>query len=409
MQHTYSHPIVLIICSGIAVYMAIKEMERYYDNHDTSSVAMKRFSIENDQDSQFPTFSICFHQGNVIYSSKAFTQHFNKSTEDVRPKIQNYKNILEGWTTYNPELIKRLGKLSLLTIRLKDLIHEYRIENEDSIRENSWRHNDINDTNFPFVVTYQTARTICFTLEEKLPNNINKKGDIVNFKKFNLKNLEWKGGNNKSGSIYLYVHAQGQLIRNLDRPIFSLHRDQDHFDATHTVAVKRVDVLKRRQDANIPCKSYHTNEDLEYLKTVVKDVRCVPIFWESLNITHTDFPFCNSTEQYKKLLNQYNGYMPTPRHWVKLRWLPCYEMAVSSVHNMKVTDHFRITIRYQDLGSQYFETTNTRDFGFENLWSSLGGIVGVFLGYSIINIFEMINDFGGWVYNKCEKSNAPSM
>ena len=71
MQHTYSHPIVLIVCSGIAVYMAIKEMERYFDNHDTSSVAMKRFSKENDQDSQFPTFSICFHQGNVIYSSKA--------------------------------------------------------------------------------------------------------------------------------------------------------------------------------------------------------------------------------------------------------------------------------------------------------------------------------------------------
>ena len=107
MQHTYSHPIVFIICSGIAVYMAIKELERYFDNHDTSSVAMKRFSKAN-QDSQFPTFSICFHQGNVIYSSEAFTQHFDKSTEDVKPKIQNYKNILEGWTTYNPELIKSL-------------------------------------------------------------------------------------------------------------------------------------------------------------------------------------------------------------------------------------------------------------------------------------------------------------
>ena len=80
-------------------------------------------------------------------------------------------------------------------------------------------------------------------------------------------------------------------------------------------------------------------------------------------------------------------------------------MVVSSVLNTKDADYFRIEIRYQDLGSRYFETINSRDFGFENLWSSLGGIVGIFLGYSIMNIFEMISKGLKWMYDKIEKKS----
>ena len=58
-----------------------------------------------------------------------------------------------------------------------------------------------------------------------------------------------------------------------------------------------------------------------------------------------------------------------------------------------------------DATSRYFETINSRDFGFENLWSSLGGIVGIFLGYSIMNIFEMISKGLKWMYDKIEKKS----
>ena len=79
----------------------------------------------------------------------------------------------------------------------------------------------------------------------------------------------------------------------------------------------------------------------------------------------------------------------------KLKWVPCYEMVVSSVLNTKDADTFRISIKYQDLGSRFFETVNSRDFGLENLLSSLGGIVGIFLGFSIMTIFEIISKSNG--------------
>ena len=143
---------------------------------------------------------------------------------------------------------------------------------------------------------------------------------------------------------------------------------------------------------------------MEYLTTVVKEVGCRPVYWTRLNISLEDVPLCNATEQYRTLISNYTGYHPTPTIWVEFKWLPCYEMVVSSVLNTKDTDYFTIRVRYQDLGSRYFETINTKDFGFETWWSTVGGIVGIFLGYSIIELFEMISNGLAWINKKlCEK------
>ena len=80
-------------------------------------------------------------------------------------------------------------------------------------------------------------------------------------------------------------------------------------------------------------------------------------------------------------------------------------MVVTSIFTTASSDNLRISIVYRDLGSRYFETVNSRDFGFENLWSSFGGIVGIFLGLSIMNVFEIMSDGLGWIYDKFEKKN----
>ena len=49
------------------------------------------------------------------------------------------------------------------------------------------------------------------------------------------------------------------------------------------------------------------------------------------------------------------------------------------------------------MNSQYVETVNTRDFSFENLFSSIGGIVGVFLGVSIIGTLQMLSKGFTWI------------
>ena len=402
--------IVFTICFLIVIYMAKKEIARFWENKDTSSVGIKSFHQTDDENIQFPTFSICFHQGYVMYSSKDIRKLIRKFGWNIKMQslIRDARHVLEGSRPYNQTIAEKFSDFSSLTIKLKNLIRKYQIGDENSHIINRWN-DSVKDQNLPFAVSYQTTRFICFTLEDELPNNINKMEDVIWFKTSALKKLLWHGRNSKSpGWMYFYMHAKGQLIRSLDKPIFRMHvvnLTAHNFDVAHTIAVKRVDVLQGRKDGIIPCRSYTTNEDMEYLMTAIKAVECVPVYWKAINISGGNHRLCNTTEQYKKLHENYNGYHPTPKIWVKLKWVPCYEMVVSSVLNTEASNHFRLHIRYQDLGSRYFETVNSRDFGFENLWSSFGGIVGIFLGYSIMNVFEMISNGLKWMHSKLEGKN----
>ena len=54
-------------------------------------------------------------------------------------------------------------------------------------------------------------------------------------------------------------------------------------------------------------------------------------------------------------------------------------------------DGKHITIRVSYLESTYQETENVQDFTFETFFSSLGGFIGIFLGYSILQVPELLN------------------
>ena len=45
---------------------------------------------------------------------------------------------------------------------------------------------------------------------------------------------------------------------------------------------------------------------------------------------------------------------------------------------------FQITVNY--LTESYQEIANQKDFSGEALWSGIGGLVGIFLGYSIMQV-----------------------
>ena len=408
--------IMFVACVLIVLYIAQKEMVRFVSNDDKSSVAIRTFHQKNGQDSLFPTFSLCFHGGNVMYRFKAFMEGQNEPINNLKRKIHNYTNLLEGLTPYNTKLIERFPEFSALTIDFKDLIQKY-ITRFDAKNDMVWDIDTLaqkgirtNNRNWSFVVSYQTTRLICFTSKDEFSMH-NKRHDEIIFNQQAMQALEFYDINVGSSWLYLYVHSHGQLIRTLDKPILSINNN--NLAGTNEVAIKRVDVLRRRQNANIPCRIYTTSEDDEYLKTAIKEVGCVPVYWKLLNASKEHHPPCNSTQQYKTLHIAYNGQSPTPKRWVQVKWVPCYQMVVSSTYRQELarkktgdlgfTSEFRIRIQYQDLGSEFFETVNTRDFGFESLWSSLGGIVGIFLGYSIIDVFEMISNLFAWIHDKLQK------
>ena len=75
---------------------------------------------------------------------------------------------------------------------------------------------------------------------------------------------------------------------------------------------------------------------------------------------------------------------------------PCDYMKVSvNVYQQEyAVDEVAIELVYMD--ENYQEFVNVRDFGFETFWSGVGGFVGIFLGYSLLQVPELLDKLWFW-------------
>ena len=70
---------------------------------------------------------------------------------------------------------------------------------------------------------------------------------------------------------------------------------------------------------------------------------------------------------------------------------PCLEMDISAVqvaNEQNPRDEILVKFVYVD--DTFNEVINIQEFGFESLWSSVGGFVGIFLGYSLLQLPELL-------------------
>ena len=87
---------------------------------------------------------------------------------------------------------------------------------------------------------------------------------------------------------------------------------------------------------------------------------------------------------------------------------PCDYMDVSlgtSQINSYVTVPNVILLQFVYMKKIYQEVVNLREFGFQSCWSSIGGFVGIFIGYSLLNFPETLGNLFDWI----KKRNYPSL
>ena len=72
---------------------------------------------------------------------------------------------------------------------------------------------------------------------------------------------------------------------------------------------------------------------------------------------------------------------------------PCDYMTVTTGVLQKKPDYgFHLVLNFVYMDDFYQEIVNVRDFGFESFWSGIGGFVGIFLGYSLLQIPDLLHD-----------------
>lgn len=118
---------------------------------------------------------------------------------------------------------------------------------------------------------------------------------------------------------------------------------------------------------------------------------CFPPYWRNILGTSSSLTECRSPEQLSRLHDLTKDYK---KIW-EGRNVPCIDMFHSAMPAVGVQNDVNICkkcvyfeIMYVD--QYYEEITEIKDFGFEDFISNIGGFIGIFLGYSMMQIPHLL-------------------
>ena len=395
-----------IVCFILAGYMVYIQFLTYFDNQNVSNTEYRRFKDGNEE--IYPTFSICAVGGLKLILRETAT-FFSPNQNAIE-----YEKILKG---------KRNGTLDYDKIRLdqvvmdiNDLITKFVTTTSDNKKilkkqpkdkqptdANSGR----NDSNSILEISHYDPNRVCVTKTDFQTNSLVAK-DLIE-----IEMGEDQAKRLRKGNIDLdfYVHQKGQLLRRLKYPHFHLDRKNivswmkqykemeeknRHTQARYkvTMNIVSVDVIRKRSDYVIPCDPNLRIEDNKIRRSIMTKFGCIPAFMapfvdESWAVE--TFQPCNQT-QYAKMDEMGSGFIQAEELYTP----PCIESNSivtategTALISKKKAAEGRLTFELHYSSDIYRETVSVTAFDFATLWSQIGGFIGIFLGYSLMQVPEL--------------------
>lgn len=370
--------VFLFFCITATFFSLFALIRTYTRNEDSSKILYKSFDDYIGNDTMYPMISICI----VTFPNKSLIRE--GALTSGSSNATNYNLALMGELDFEDNKLPNDVGFDDVALHLKDYVDSFEIEDLNMELIGKWDSTS-NQTiaDFPFYKSYQDPRTMCFSWNT---NNYT----LSYVKMFLSKNkIAATPQNDHEYYFYIYLTNNHQLIRNM----LYLHKEDLWYLQNKSHNHIRIDVtgisrLRLRQNANSPCNELLKNDDLTWMKYVIQEVGCVPLYWK-FNDYHSSIPDCNLTKEYgeftkyfarKERKNVYeifdNKYIP-----------PCSRMRILS--SIKFLDYYKkdeIKIDFRYLTREFEEIQNVRDMDLETLVGNIGGYVGMILGISVLQM-----------------------
>ena len=387
-----------LVCAYFACHYTITQISRFIANSDTSSINTKSFN-ESPED-PYPALTICIIGAELRWFNDASIFDSFEVTSSKYDELLKGNEVLKYKYDYQKRLYHKLPvdirnrsneAVGDFSLSISNVLTGLEFVTEDYQKSTHYgkgsKGNKVKDV--PFEVHFSTPNTICFTRNSIDPSKTIRTVDWLLLNQSIFGNDLYRNAHFK-----MYFHYPGQLLRNYHNPFFETNvllspknNEEQAWDKVFKIKIEEVTVLRKRHDSNIPCKN-HLNQldDVNFMEEIMNRVGCMPIYWKGLpgisNRRECESPselkqIYQLIQNYKNVLVSYDG--------------PCVEMSVATKFDEKEENKWnepQVKVVYTK--STYQNIENTREFGFESFLSGVGGFIGIFLGYSILQIPEFL-------------------
>ena len=376
----------LLFCFSVVMYLTCKDIKRFLDNDDTTVIEFKRFNA-SPQD-KYPVITLCFHgkygKYALIYKDDVL--------KNYGLTVDQYWRMITGNSNATADDVKNLPRFSSVTTSLEEIVESISTINRNDRGVYWWhkkKHSNQSsltpyyltpNSHWPFYLSYQNPDQVCYSQHAEYKPNFVKSSDYI---RLDTMILNYRHG---IGRLDIYLHYGGQTLRSFVKEVTSIKLAKDRTNKTVRIQVSGFSAIKRRLDANIRCNSNFDDEDISFRNYVTSNITCVPPYWEDLIGNPSSLKPCTSARQLK-IGYEYSQY-GNIGNVLDLLPPPCSEMTmISSIHS---TNGRNLELKFQYRNDKYWEIRNTRDFGMTSLWSGVGGFVGIFLGFSLFQLVEIL-------------------
>ena len=427
------------LCTVVTIYLVVITLFEYLKNEDTTIAAIKEFN-QAPKDT-YPTYTICLgdHDGVFLKNLEdgIYQNWYLKKKKNIRWPW-HCRNCLKAWHKYRaflsgdelyPKTVK--GRWTYVQWNLTDLERKHMSEIDfvkatkplskflERMEISQKLATEAKLTKLKGYPTNRSAYDSVLYLSHQSPNQTCYSRKTVESKGYrkNEDNLVFKPDAYKKwlSDIILYIHHPGQFERTT-RKILRIATQGNSFgedllylsDYKYEIEIKRIDIKRKREDANDPCNSeIDITEDYEWIKHAIEIVKCVPPFWKAFyDWRNSTYPTCTESYDFKKISNLIND--PFERPIVAASYKqPCSQMSfgASQYFHKSRGKNYRpgsgklfIKIRYAE--DTYHETKYIRKVTMDTFWSSSGGFIGMFLGYSVLQVPHFFTVCILWGINK---------
>lgn len=423
------------VCGTLSAYLVSLQFIRYSENADTPKIKFKRFNESPEGTDVYPDLSFCF---------LGATEIPNGTAADLKQiyKIGYLKKHNLGLKEYHKSLQGKVSNISRVlevdfnkaSMGLKDVILNHEVVSNEQHGGDS-----MGATKY-IQKTFQIPGMVCFTRQfgKHLKNN-----ELLLRERFTLRL--------KNVFVHTFVHYPGQLLRTVfgndrfDKSALTMTKDRLPLSNRYDIKLTQMTVIKRRPDAISPCDP-NPSDDERFWKAIFTQIACLPSYWKNFAPVNSTMLQCKTSNELEKLNDMTSAsirkiYLAPDKKgslrkgiFEKERILssfatPCNEMGLVVTSQITPSKIFvkrtgtkngeKLKTKLEDTTSDvvikfvyqmrtYLEIRNERDYGLDSLWSNIGGFVGIFIGYSLLNLLNDGYAFIVYSFNIIKHSTSKS-